>query len=229
MPFSSLSFRPVLLAAALAALLAGHAAGGGDVSWRIAAVPAVAALLWLAGGGRHVWLGPALAGIGYAALFLTGAGSLDPWPAALAFGAYGAAFALIARGEAWRGALRPAYAALGLGLAAVALPVLLGFREGFSGMAALPFALLLAWRMLPDLLWAASDPRPVPVRAALSSGGTAAAALGAAVAAGFAGPMTGLAVLFLLPVGVLLERHSAAREVASERRSQVTRPERTAS
>ncbi|MGQ9370057.1 hypothetical protein [Azospirillum sp. ST 5-10] len=195
----------LMAGATLAALQVSLPAG-----W-LAATTAAAAAAALAGLVRRAWLGPPLAGTAVAGLYLLGTAGAPPAAAAISAAAlapfcYGAAFAVLARGGAWHGDRRPAYLALALVLLAVLLPLTLGWDTRYSGLSALPFALVLAWQVLPDVAWAASDPRPVPVHTALATGGIAAPALAAAVTAGFSGMLPGLFVLALLPAAGLLER-----------------------
>ncbi|HYG90872.1 MAG TPA: hypothetical protein VD978_31970 [Azospirillum sp.] len=199
------------LAAAL--MLAGVAAAAqSSTTAGVLAVAAGAVLTALhLGGARHAWLGPLLAGLAFAALFLLGAaenpaGLKDATLAAVAPFCYGAAFGIVGRGTARRDDQRPAFLALGLLLVALVLPLLLGWFDDYAGMSALPFALVLAWWVLPDFLWGASDPRPLPVQTALTTGRLSAPALAAALAAGFAGMITGLTLLLLVPLTGLLER-----------------------
>lgn len=193
--------------------LAGIAAGfaGGVRPGGLAAAALFAAFAFHAGAGHRAWIGPLLPGAHFAALLLAGvpAETALPgiaWLAAAGPLLFGIALGVIGRGPAWRGDRRPALLALALLLVALALPVGLGWRDDASALAALPFTALLTWRVLPDVLWAASDPRPGPVRAAVTAAGHAVILLDAAIAAGFAGTLAGLMVLALEPAAGLLER-----------------------
>jgi len=203
--------RAVALALAVVLLLAGVAAAvqvSAASGW-LAIATATATAGFLAGGRNRAFAGPALAGLALGGLYLMGAapgGLMTAWPAAVAFVLYGMAFGVVGRGDSWAGGWWPVYAALGLLLGAVALPVLLGWRDDFGGLAALPFALALALRTLPDLLWAATDPRPVPVQTAQRTATAGVAGLAAALAAGFAGTFTGVVLLALMPLSSALER-----------------------
>ncbi|WP_431859069.1 hypothetical protein [Azospirillum sp.] len=196
------------------ALLLGAVAMAVQASAGAGVLAAVAGALLAAlhlGGERSPWLGPLLSGLAFGALFLLGAAE-DPAalvpaaPAALAPVCYGAAFGIVRHGPLWRGDQRPALLAIGLLLAALLLPLTLGWLDDYAGMSALPFAAVLAWWVLPDFLWGASDPRPLPVQTALTAGRLSAPALAAALAAGFAGTVAGLTLLLLVPLAGLLER-----------------------
>jgi len=163
------------------------------------------------GGCRRPWFGPLLTGAAFAGLFLLGAAvepeALAPAaPAAAAPFCYGAAFGIVGRGPEWRGDQRPALLAIALLLAAILLPLGLGWVGDYAGLSAAPFALVLAWWVLPDFLWGASDPRPLPVQTALTAGRLSAPALAAALAAGFGGMLVGATLLLLVPLAGLLER-----------------------
>ncbi|WP_029007348.1 hypothetical protein [Azospirillum halopraeferens] len=196
----------VLVSAAVPA--AAHVSAG--TGWM--AVATAAALAVHAVSGGRPWLASPAAGTALAGFFLLGTGGVAAEPAvvrvaALVLFSYGAGIAMLACGPSWRGDRRAAYGALGLVASAVLLPLMLGWGgSGYAGLAALPFVLILAWRILPDALWAASDPRPVPARTAAVSGDAAVPALAAALAAGFAGLPGGLLLLALMPVAGVLER-----------------------
>jgi hypothetical protein len=201
------------------ALLTGAVAAAAQASAGAGVLAAVAGVLLAAlhlGGERSPWLGPLLAGLAFGALFLLGA-ALEPAalvsaaPAALAPVCYGAAFGMVRHGPVWRGDQRPALLAIGLLVAALLLPLTLGWFDDYAGMSALPFAVVLAWWVLPDFLWGASDPRPLPVQTALTAGRLSSPALAAALAAGFAGTGAGLTLLLLVPLAGLLERAIGGR------------------
>jgi 4-hydroxybenzoate polyprenyltransferase len=196
------------------ALLLGAVAAAAQVSMAAAAFAALAGALLVAlhlGGDGHRLLGPLLSGLAFGLLFLLGAAGNPAAlaavaPAALAPVCYGAAFGIMRHGPLWCGDQRPALLAIGLLLVALLLPLGLGWFNDYAGMSALPFALVLAWWVLPDFLWGASDPRPLPVQTALTAGHLSAPALAAALAAGFGGLVAGLTLMLLVPLAGLLER-----------------------
>jgi len=201
---ATLALAVVLMLAAVAAAAQVSAASG----W-LAIATATATAGFLAGGRQRMLAGPALAGLALGGLYLMGSapgGLMTAWPGAVAFVLYGMAFGAVARGDGRSAGWGTVYAALGLLLGAVALPVLLGWRDDFGGLAALPFALALALRTLPDFLWAATDPRPTPVQTAQRTATVGVAGLAAALAAGFAGTFTGVILLALMPLSGALER-----------------------
>ncbi|WP_448189951.1 hypothetical protein [Azospirillum sp. sgz301742] len=200
-------------------LLLGAMASATQASVAAGAFAALAGAMLAAlhlGGDRHRWLGPLLSGLAFGLLFLLGAAEnpaalAAAAPAALAPFCYGAAFGVIRHGPAWGGDQRPALLAIGLLLAALLLPLGLGWFGDYAGMSALPFAAVLTWWVLPDFLWGASDPRPLPVQTALTAGRLSAPALAAALAAGFSGLVVGLTLLLLVPLAGLLERALGGR------------------
>ena len=211
---------PGRAAAGLAgALLLGAVGMAAQASFAAASFAALAGTVLAAlhlGGDGHRWLGPLLSGLAFGLFFLLGAAEnpaalAAAAPAALAPFCYGAAFGIIRHGPAWCGDQRPALLAIGLLLAALLLPLGLGWFDDYAGMSALPFALVLAWWVLPDFLWGASDPRPLPVQTALTAGRLSAPALAAALAAGFGGLVAGLTLLLLVPLAGLLERALGGR------------------
>ncbi len=195
-------------------LMLGAVGAAAQISTVAVALAALAGVVLTAlhlGGDRHPWLGPLLSGLAFGTLFLLGAAEepaalASAAPAALAPLCYGAAFGMVRHGPLWGGDQRPALLAIGLLLLALLLPLGLGWINNYAGMSALPFALVLAWWVLPDFLWGASDPRPLPVQTALTAGRLSAPALAAALAAGFGGIAAGLALLLLVPLAGLLER-----------------------
>lgn len=152
---------------------------------------------------------PVLGCVRLASLVLLGAVGGEPADAAaLAVPPllFGAAVGMIEGACLWRGDRRSARLALWLLLAALLMPLAASLESGLSGWCALPFLMLMACRLLPDALWAVSDPRPASVTAALSSAHAAVFILFAALAAGFGGLLAGLGLLAVLPLSVLLER-----------------------
>lgn len=152
---------------------------------------------------------PVLRCVRLASLVLLGAVGVEPADAAaLAVPPllFGAAVGMIEGACLWRGDRRPARLALWVLLAALLAPLAVSMESGLSAWCALPFLILLSGRMLPDALWALSDPRPASVAAAVSAAHASDFMLFAALGAGFGGLLAGLGVLALLPLSALLER-----------------------
>ncbi len=128
------------------------------------------------------------------------------WPLALIPVAYIAAITAISRGEVHGGGQRIGWAAVGLVAAVLAALVGLGLFGPQPAWTALPFVALLAWRVLPPFVNAAREPQPALIGAAVRAGVLSLILLDAALAAAFAGPLYGAAVLALWPVSLWLSR-----------------------
>ena len=128
------------------------------------------------------------------------------WPLALLPVAYIAAITAISRGEVHGGGRRVGWLAVGLVAAVLAAVTALGWAGTRSGWAVLPFVALLAARVLPPFVAAARQPQPKLIGAAVRAGVLSLILLDAAVAAAFAGPLHGAAVLALWPVSLALAR-----------------------
>lgn len=111
---------------------------------------------------------------------------------------------------------RAALLSLWLVIVAIALPLIAAVEATGSPLAVAPFLALLAWRVVPDTLWAASDPWPMSSRAARTAVRRAVIVLAAAIAAGPAGFVAGCAILALLPLAVAAERAMAPSVRAAE-------------
>ena len=128
------------------------------------------------------------------------------WPIALIPVAYIASITAISRGEVHGGQQRVGWLAVGLVGVVLALLAVLGVRGGQPLWATLPFVVLLAWRVLPPFVAAAQDPLPALIGTAVRAGVLSLIVLDAALAAAFAGPLYGAAVLALWPVSLRLAR-----------------------
>ena len=84
--------------------------------------------------------------------------------------------------------------------------LLLGRSPSFGFLRALPFVLLLAWRVLPAFFKASRDPTPASIRRAVVAGILSLIMLDAALAAGYAGFLYGLATLALSLVAARVAR-----------------------
>ncbi len=128
------------------------------------------------------------------------------WPWALLPIAYIAAITAISRGEVHGGGRRVGWLAVGLVAAVLVALTAAGWSGTRPGWAVLPFVALLAARVLPAFVAAARQPRPQLIGAAVRAGVLSLILLDAALAAAFAGPLHGLAVLALWPLSLVLAR-----------------------
>lgn len=177
----------------------------------VAAAVAVGAVVYDAWGKHHGWLGPLNMGLCRGGNLLLGVSVV---PAALAFRwylallpiVYIAAITAISRGEVHGGRRAVGWMAVGLFGAVVAGLVALELLPAYSVAEAGGFVVLLVLLVGPFFVAAARTPEPAPIRRAVRAGVTALIVLNAALAAGFAGWLTGLVVLALLPVAYGLAR-----------------------
>lgn len=119
---------------------------------------------------------------------------------------YIAGITAMSRGEVKGGSremVLAAFAAMGAVFGGV---VSLGFGDRFRLAWAALFLLFLGYRILPAMGRAWNVPDAAHLRAAVKSGVLSLIVLDAAIAAGFAGPVYGLAILALLGVAALLAR-----------------------
>lgn len=192
-----------LLSAGVAAAFAASTVSG----W-VAVLIAGLAVLYDALGKHHPVLGPLNMGACRGLNLMLGASiapaiALDHAYLATLPIAYIAAITAVSAGEVHGG--RPVAGRLALGLVGAVMLGLLGLALG-AGPWGLPFVALLAWRVLPPFWRASTDPRPGTARAAVRAGVLSLIALDAALAAIFAGPLYGAAVLALVLVAALAAR-----------------------
>ncbi len=128
------------------------------------------------------------------------------WPLALMPVAYIAAITAISRGEVHGGQQPTGWLAVGLVGIVLTVLVALGLARRQPDLAVLPFATLLAWRVVPPFIAAAREPRPALIGRAVRAGVLSLILLDAALATAFAGPLYGLAVLVLWPLSLGLAR-----------------------
>ncbi len=183
-----------------------------QVSWlsgAIAATIAFAALLYDAFGKHHSILGPVNMGICRGGNLLLGVSAVpamlgERWFLALIPITYIAAVTAISQGEVHGGKASTGITAL-LFVGAVIVSILaLGLLPDYQVLAALPFILLFAGRVLPAFVKAAREPTPDLIRVAVKAGVLSLIVLDATVAAGFATLPYGLLVLSLLPISMIL-------------------------
>lgn len=183
-----------------------------QVSWlsgAIAATIAFAALLYDAFGKHHSILGPVNMGICRGGNLLLGVSAVpamlgERWFLALIPITYIAAVTAISQGEVHGGKASTGITAL-LFVGAVIVSILaLGLLPDYQVLAALPFILLFAGRVLPAFVKAVREPTPDLIRVAVKVGVLSLIVLDATVAAGFASLPYGLLVLSLLPISMIL-------------------------
>ena len=175
------------------------------VSLGLAAGVAVTAVVYDAWGKHQGWLGPLNMGLCRGGNWLLGVSVLPAMLAERWFLAgipivYIAAVTAVSQGEVTGGKRRTGILAIAL-VGLVLMSVLgLGLLPGYHGLLALPFAVLFAGLVLPAFAKATQDPSPMIVQKAVIAGVLSLIVLDAALAAGFAGWLYGLAVLLLLPL-----------------------------
>lgn len=203
----------------LGLLVAGVAFAGlaSTESGALAVAIALLALTYDAVAKHHAVAGPLviglcrggnlLLGVSAAPALLTGLPlAASPWPLALIPMAYIGAIALVSRGAVHGVDRLSGQAALLLiGGVTGALPAL-ATLPAYDLLPALPFAAMLAWRVVPPFVMATRDPHPVTIRRAVQAGVLSLIVLDATLAAGFGGFFYGVAVLLLLPLSLSLSR-----------------------
>jgi len=175
------------------------------LSFTLAASVALAALVYDAFGKHHPWLGPINMGCCRGGNLLLGVSAVpivvgERWFLALIPIAYIAAITAISQGEVHGGKKSTGAIAILLFVAVIGGVLFLGLLPNYRVLVALPFAALLAGRVLPSFVKAAREPKPDLIRAAVKIGVLSLIVLDATVAAGFAGWFYGLLVLLLLPI-----------------------------
>jgi len=119
---------------------------------------------------------------------------------------YISAVTAVSSGEVKGGSRHTGSVAIAL-LGAVCCGFLLqGLSPSFQLIWAVPLLLLLLYRVLPALLRASAAPVAANIRAAVKVGVLSIVILDSAIAAGYAGPWYGAAVLSMLGIGAILAR-----------------------
>lgn len=180
-------------------------------SFAVAAGTAATVLLYDAWAKHHPLAGPLAMGACRGLNLLLGVSAAPAllgalWPLALIPVAYIAAITAVSRGEVHGGGGRTGWFAVGLIGAVLATLAVLGLTGGQPAWATLPFVALLAWRVAPPFVAAARTPTPALIGAAVRAGVLSLILLDAALAAAFAGPLAGVAVLALWPLSLWLAR-----------------------
>ncbi|OUL34294.1 polyprenyltransferase [Nostoc sp. T09] len=189
-----------------------------QVSWLsviLALVITFAALLYDSLAKHHPFFGPLNMGLCRGSNLLLGVSAVpaivwERWYLALIPVLYIAAITAISQGEVHGGKKITGIVAVLLIAIVLTAVVALGFFVEYSAypkgvvedIAALPFAALLAVRILPNFIQAAREPVPEKIRNAVKVGVLSLIILDATVAADFAGLSYGLLVLILLPISM---------------------------
>ncbi|ODG97052.1 polyprenyltransferase [Nostoc sp. KVJ20] len=185
-----------------------------QVSWLSAAIAifiTLSSLLYDSLAKHHPFFGPLNMGLCRGSNLLLGVSAVpaivwERWYLALIPVLYIAAITAISQGEVHGG--KKITGVLALLLIAIVLTAVLalGLLEGYTAIAALPFAILLAIRILPNFIKAAREPIAENIRNAVRIGVLSLIVLDATVASGFAGLYYGLLVLILLPISMKLAK-----------------------
>ncbi|WP_244142094.1 UbiA-like protein EboC [aff. Roholtiella sp. LEGE 12411] len=183
-----------------------------QVSWlsgAIAIIITFSALLYDAIAKHHPFFGPLNMGLCRGSNLLLGVSAvpaivLERWYLALIPVIYIAAITAISQGEVHGGKKITGVIALLLIAIVLTAVLALGLLEDYTAIAALPFAILLAIRVVPNFIQAAREPVADKIRTAVKVGVLSLIILDATVASGFAGLYYGLLVLLLLPISMKL-------------------------
>ncbi|MEH1853265.1 MAG: UbiA-like protein EboC [Nostoc sp.] len=183
-----------------------------QVSWLSAAIAifiTLSCLLYNSLAKHHPFFGPLNMGLCRGSNLLLGVSAVpeiigERWYLALIPVLYIAAITAISQGEVHGG--KKITGVLALLLIAIVLTAVLalGLLGEYTAIAALPFAVFLAIRILPNFIKAAREPIAENIRNAVRIGVLSLIVLDATVASGFAGLYYGLLVLILLPISMKL-------------------------
>ncbi|WGV26741.1 UbiA-like protein EboC [Halotia branconii] len=193
-------------------LLSVGVAAAAQVSW-LSAILAVAiasfALLYDAFGKHNSIFGPINMGVCRGGNLLLGASVLpmvlkEYWFLALISIVYIAAITILSRGEVHGAKLNTSVVALSLIIIVIAGLLGLGLLPNYQVIAALPFVVVFAVRVLLPFIQAVRKPTPEQIRIAVKAGVLSLIVLDSTLAAGFAGVLYGLIVLSLLPISIKL-------------------------
>lgn len=181
-----------------------------QVSWFsavLAGIIASAALCYDAIAKHHFLLGPINMGFCRGGNWLLGVSAIpamvgDRWYLALIPIVYIAAITAISQGEVQGGKSVTGAIALLLMAMVISSVFALTILPSYQVLATLPFAALLAGRIIPPFLAATREPSPDRIRVAVKAGILSLIVLDATVAAGFAGLPYAIFVLILLPISM---------------------------
>ncbi|QMS90805.1 UbiA-like protein EboC [Nostoc edaphicum CCNP1411] len=179
------------------------------LSAAIATFITLSSLLYDSLSKHHPFFGPLNMGLCRGSNLLLGVSAVpaiigERWYLALIPVLYIAAITAISQGEVHGGKKITGILALLLIAIVLTAVLALGLLEDYTAIAALPFAILLAIRVLPKFVKAAREPIAENIRNAVRIGVLSLIVLDATVASGFAGLYYGLLVLILLPISMKL-------------------------
>lgn len=186
----------------------------GQVSWLSATLAlgiAFSALLYDAFGKHHPQLGPLNMGVCRGGNLLLGISAVpamvgEHWFLALIPVVYIAAITALSRGEVHGAKTSTGVIALLLIVIVIGGLLGLGLLKDYEILAALPFVVLFAGRVVLPFVKAISEPTPEQIRTAVKAGVLSLIVLDATLAAGFASWPYGLVVLSLLPISLALAK-----------------------
>jgi 4-hydroxybenzoate polyprenyltransferase len=206
---------PATAAAAMGGFLLTVAIGAGfcaSVESGLLAVAIAGCVLFYDGWAKHVpAIGPIAMGLCRGLNLLLGLSAnaavfSQRWFIALLPIVYIAAVTAVSSGEVKGGSRRTSLVTVVLFGAVCGGCVLLGLNPSFQLLWAAPLILLLGYRVLPALWRAFETPAAANIRAAVKAGVLSIVILDSAIAAGYAGPWYGAAVLSMLGIGAILAR-----------------------
>lgn len=179
-----------------------------QVSWLSAAIAifiTLSSLLYDSLAKYHPFFGPLNMGLCRGSNLLLGVSAVpaiigERWYLTLIPIIYIAAITAISQGEVHGGKKITGVIALLLIAIVLTAVLALGLLGEYTAIAALPFAALLAIRVVPNFIKAAREPVAENIRTAVKGGVLSLIVLDATVASGFAGLYYGLLVLILLPI-----------------------------
>ncbi|WP_321162498.1 UbiA-like protein EboC [Nostoc sp. KVJ3] len=183
-----------------------------QVSWfsgAIAIFITFASLLYDSLAKHHPFFGPLNMGLCRGSNLLLGVSAVpaivgERWYLILIPILYIAAITAISQGEVHGGKKITGVVALSLIAIVLTAVLALGLLGEYTAIAALPFAALLAIRVLPNFIKAAREPVAENIRNAVKIGVLSLIVLDATIASGFSGLYYGLLVLLLLPISMKL-------------------------
>ncbi|MEH1924100.1 UbiA-like protein EboC [Nostoc sp.] len=180
-----------------------------SLSAAIAIFITLSCLLYNSLAKHHPFFGPLNMGLCRGSNLLLGVSAVpeiigERWYLALIPVLYIAAITAISQGEVHGGNKITGVLALLLIAIVLTAVLALGLLGEYTAIAALPFAVLLAVRILPNFVKAAREPIAENIRNAVKIGVLSLIVLDATVASGFAGLYYGLLVLILLPISMKL-------------------------
>ncbi|MFN6464930.1 MAG: UbiA-like protein EboC [Nostoc sp. DedVER02] len=181
------------------------------LSAAIATFITLSSLLYDSLAKHHPFFGPLNMGLCRGSNLLLGVSAVpaiigERWYLALIPVLYIAAITAISQGEVHGGKKITGVVALLLIAIVLTAVLALGLLGDYTAIAALPFAIFLAIRILPNFIKAALEPIAENIRNAVKIGVLSLIVLDATVASGFAGLYYGLLVLILLPISMKLAK-----------------------